>query len=316
MLRYIVGRLAMIIPMLLGASLIVFFMMRLGHGDPALDYLRLSQFPPTDEALAEVRERLGLNRPLLVQYFDWLWRALHLDFGESFVSRRPVMQEFLSFLPASIYLGVTAFLFIMLVSIPLGIWSAMNRDRWQDKLARFISLVGVSMPTFWLGFLLIWVFSVWLGWLEPFGMRGPASFIMPMITMSFMSLAVNARLLRGSMLEAKGQRYVQWAAMRGLPRRRIITHHVLRNAMLPIITLAGMYLGQLIGWSMVVETIFAWPGVGRWVVHSINNRDYPVVQCFTLVMTTIFVLLNLVSDVIYAWLDPSICYSASDKGMQ
>ena len=315
MIKYIIGRLLVVIPMLLGASLLVFIMMQVGGADPALNYLRLSQIPPSDEALADARRVLGLDRPLIVQYLNWLWKALHLDFGLSYVSRKPVMQEFLSFLPASIMLGSIAFVFIMLVSIPLGVWSAMNRDRWPDHLARFISLVGVSTPTFWLGFILIYVFAVWQKWLPPFGRQDWRSYIMPVFTMSFMSLAVNSRLLRSSMLEVKGQRYVLWAAMRGLPQKYITRQHVLRNAMLPILTVSGMYLAQLIGWSMLVETVFAWPGIGRWLVTSISNRDYPALQCFTMVMTTFFVLINLVNDILYAWVDPSIRYSASDKGV-
>lgn len=315
MIKYIIGRLLVVIPMLLGASLLVFIMMQVGGADPALNYLRLSQIPPSDEALADARRVLGLDRPLIVQYLNWLWKALHLDFGLSYVSRKPVMQEFLTFFPASVKLGGIAFVFIMLVSIPLGVWSAMNRDRWPDHLVRFISLVGVSTPVFWLGFILIYVFAVWQKWLPPFGRQDWRSYIMPVFTMSFMSLAVNSRLLRSSMLEAKGQRYVLWAAMRGLPQRHITRQHVLRNAMLPILTVSGMYLAQLIGWSMMVETVFAWPGIGRWLVTSISNRDYPALQCFTMVMTTFFVLINLINDILYAWVNPSIRYSAADKGV-
>lgn len=314
MRRYVIGRLLMLIPMLLGASLIIFFMLRLGRGDPALDYLRLSQIPPTDEALAEAQQMLGLNRPIIVQYLDWLWRALHLDFGLSYVTRRPVMEEFLYYLPASLYLGTAAFLFTMLVSIPLGMWAAANHDRWQDQLVRMFSFVGVSLPNFWLGFLLVLLFSVWLHWLPPFGREGIASLIMPVITVSLMSLAINARLLRSSMLEVKRQRYVLWAAMRGLPGRYINSHHVLRNAMLPILTAAGMHLAELIGWSMVVENLFAWPGLGRWSVNSIYNRDFPVLQCFTMLMTTVFVVFNLGIDILYAWLDPRIRYNGDAQG--
>lgn len=314
MRKYILGRLLMLIPMLLGASFIIFFMLRLGRGDPAMDYLRLSQIPPTDEALAEARIMLGLNKPILVQYFDWLWKALHLDFGRSFVTRRLVIDEFFYFLPASLLLGTTAFIFTMVVSIPLGMWAAANRDRWQDQLVRYFSFFGVSMPSFWLGFLLVLVFSIWLGWLPPFGRSGASSIIMPVITLSLMSLAINARLLRSSMLEVSGQRYVLWAAMRGLPKSQITNRHVLRNAMLPILTAAGMHIAELIGWSMVVENIFAWPGIGRWSVGAIYNRDFPVLQCFTLIMTTVFVVFNLGIDILYAWLDPRIRYSGSSQG--
>lgn len=314
MRRYIIGRLLMLIPMLLGASLVIFFMLRLGRGDPALDYLRLSQIPPTDEAIAEAHILLGLDKPIFVQYFDWLWKALHLDFGRSFVTRRLVIDEFFYYLPASLLLGTIAFIFTMAVSIPLGMWAAANRDRWQDQLVRYFSFFGVSMPSFWLGFLLVLLFSIWLGWLPPFGKDGPSSMIMPVITLSLMSLAINARLLRSSMLEVSGQRYVLWAAMRGLPQAKITQHHVLRNAMLPILTAAGMHIAELIGWSMVVENIFAWPGIGRWSVGAIYNRDFPVLQCFTLIMTVMFVLFNLGIDILYAWLDPRIRYSGNSQG--
>ena len=314
MRKYIVGRLLMLIPMLLGASFIIFFMLRLGRGDPALDYLRLSQIPPTDEAIAEARNMLGLNRPIMVQYGSWLWNALHLDFGKSYVTHKPVMEDFLYYLPASLQLGSVAFLFIMLVSIPLGMWAAANRDRWPDQLVRYFSFVGVSLPNFWLGFLLVLFFSIWLDWLPPFGRDEPGSIIMPVITLSLMSLSVNARLLRSSMLEVKGQRYVLWAAMRGLPGSQVTVRHVLRNAMLPLLTAAGMHLAELIGWSMVVEIIFAWPGVGRWSINAIYNRDFPVLQCFTRVMTTMFVLMNLGIDILCAWLDPRIRYSGDSQG--
>lgn len=314
MRRYIIGRLLMLIPMLLGASLVIFFMLRLGRGDPALDYLRLSQIPPTDEAIAEAHILLGLDKPIFVQYFDWLWKALHLDFGRSFVTRRLVIDEFFYYLPASLLLGTVAFIFTMAVSIPLGMWAAANRDRWQDQLVRYFSFFGVSMPSFWLGFLLVLLFSIWLGWLPPFGKDGPSSMIMPVITLSLMSLAINARLLRSSMLEVSGQRYVLWAAMRGLPQAKITQRHVLRNAMLPILTAAGMHIAELIGWSMVVENIFAWPGIGRWSVGAIYNRDFPVLQCFTLIMTVMFVLFNLGIDILYAWLDPRIRYSGNNQG--
>ena len=165
-----------------------------------------------------------------------------------------------------------------------------------------------------LGFLLVLFFSIWLDWLPPFGRDEPGSIIMPVITLSLMSLSVNARLLRSSMLEVKGQRYVLWAAMRGLPGSQVTVRHVLRNAMLPLLTAAGMHLAELIGWSMVVETIFAWPGVGRWSINAIYNRDFPVLQCFTMVMTTMFVLMNLGIDILCAWLDPRIRYSGDSQG--
>lgn len=311
--RYLLGRIALLVPMMLGVSLVIFLMLRLGRGDPALDWLRLSQIPPTDVAIAEARAYLGLDRPLFVQYLSWLWDALHLDFGKSYVTRRDVFEEFVYYLPATLQLGGIAFVLTLGLSIPLGIWAAKFRDRLPDQIVRFIAFLGVSLPNFWLGFLLVLVFSIWLGWLPPFGTGGMAHVVMPAVAIAFMSTAINARLLRASMLEAMGQRHVLYARLRGLGEASVTRRHVLRNALLPIVTAAGMHLGELIGGTLVIENIFAWPGVGRLAVSAIYNRDYPVLQCFTLLMTFIFVLCNLGIDVLYAWLDPRIRIASGDE---
>lgn len=304
--RYILKRLALLVPMMLGVSLVIFFMLRLGNGDPALDWLRISQIPPTDAAVAEARAYLGLDRPLVVQYLSWLWDAMHLDFGRSYVTRRDVFEEFVYYLPATLQLGGFAFLLTLGLSIPLGMWAAKHRDRLPDHIVRLIAFLGVSVPNFWFGFLLVLCFSMWLGWLPPFGKGGFSHLLMPASAIALMSLAINARLLRASMLDVMGQRHVLYARLRGLPETAVTRRHILRNAMLPIVTAAGMHLGELIGGTMVIENIFAWPGVGRLAVSAIYNRDYPVLQCFTLLMTFIFVVCNLGIDVLYAWLDPRI----------
>lgn len=306
MLRFILGRIALLPPMLLGVSAVVFTMLRLGRGDPALDYLRLSQIPPTDEAIAKARVLLGLDRPLVEQYLTWLWDALRLDFGVSYVTRRPVLDEFLYYLPATLQLAAVALFVTLAVSLPLGIWAARHPDRLPDQIVRGIAFIGVSMPNFWLGFLLVMVFSVWLGLLPPLGKGGVAHMLMPVIAVSLMSLSINARMLRTSMLEAGGQRHVLYARLRGLSDGNVMRHHILRNALLPIVTATGMHVGELIGGTLVVENIFGWPGLGRYAVSAIYNRDFPVLQCFVLLMTLIFVLCNLIIDILYAWLDPRI----------
>lgn len=306
MSRYILKRLALILPMMLGVSLVIFFMLRLGNGDPALDWLRISQIPPTDAAVAEARAYLGLDRPLVVQYLAWLWDALHLDFGQSYVTRRDVFDEFMYYLPATLQLGGFAFALTLGLSIPLGMWAARYRDRLPDQIVRTIAFFGVSVPNFWFGFLLVLCFSMWLGWLPPFGKGGISHLLMPAAAIALMSMAINARLLRASMLDVMGQRHVLYARLRGLPEATVTRRHILRNALLPIVTAAGMHLGELIGGTMVIENIFAWPGVGRLAVSAIYNRDYPVLQCFTLLMTLIFVVCNLGIDILYAWLDPRI----------
>lgn len=306
MLRFIAARLALIPLMLLGVSLLVFVVLRLGPGDPALDYLRLSQVPPTDAALADARVMLGLDRPFAIQYLDWLWRALQGDFGLSYATRRPVLPELLGYLPATLELAGTALAVSLAVSLPLGAWAAGHRGGWQDRLVRGIAVLGVSLPNFWVAFLLVVAFSVTLGWLPPFGRGTALHLIMPALAICLMSLSVNARLLRASMLEAAGGRHVLYARLRGLPERAVVRRHVFRNALVPVVTATGMHVGELLGGALVVETIFAWPGVGRYAVSAIYDRDYPVIQCFTLVMTVVFVLCNLAIDVAYAWIDPRI----------
>lgn len=306
MWRYILRRIVLLIPMVFAASVIIFLMLRLGTGDPALDYLRLSNLPPTPEMVASTRVMLGLDQPLIVQYGTWLWRAMHLDFGISFATQRPVLDDVMHFLPATLLLAGAALVLILFTSVPLGIWAARHRDRLPDFIVRVISFLGVSMPNFWLAFLLVMFFSVYLKWLPAMGYGDWQHLILPAVSIAFMSLAINARLLRASMLDVAGQRHVTWARLRGLSHKQTERRHILRNASLPMITAVGMHIGELIGGTMIIENIFAWPGVGRYAVSAIFNRDYPVIQCFTLIMVVVFVLCNLAVDVLNAALDPRI----------
>jgi nickel transport system permease protein len=314
MFAFALRRLILLVPLLLAASLVIFLLLRLGPSDPAMDYLRLSRVPPTPQALEEARRMLGLDQPIAAQYLDWLWRALHLDFGNSYATQRPVLPDLLYYLPATLQLAGVALVLTLGISFPLGMWAARYRDRFPDQAVRLLAFFGVSMPNFWLGFLLVLVFSVYLGWLPPMGMGGWTHIVMPAFAISLMSLCINARLLRASMLEVKGQRHVTYARLRGLSDISVERSHVLRNALLPIITATGMHIGELIGGTLIIESIFGWPGVGRYAVSAIFNRDYPVIQCFTLLMVGIFVLCNLIVDIVYAWADPRIRLSA--EGVQ
>ena len=304
MLRYIALRLILLVPVLLGVSLIVFLLLHMGNGDPALDYLRLSQIPPTDSALAEARQALGLDRPLPEQYLSWVWNALHLDFGVSYITGRLVLDDVLYYLPATLQLGALALLVTLALSIPLGLAAARWQGKWPDHVVRFVTFIGVSMPNFWLAFLLIALLSLWLGWLPPMGRGGPAHLVMPVLAIALMSMSINARLLRASLLDVRQHRHVFYARARGLNERRVWRDHILRNAWMPLVTATGMHIGELLGGALVIETIFAWPGVGRFAVSAVLNRDFPVMQCFTLLLTTLLVLCNLVVDICYAWLDP------------
>lgn len=306
MRRYVLRRILLLIPMIFAASVIIFLMLRLGTGDPALDYLRLSNLPPTPEMVASTRAMLGLDQSLVTQYASWLWKALHLDFGLSFATQRPVIDDVIHFLPATMQLAGAALVIILLTSVPLGIWAARHRDRPADFIVRMIAFLGVSMPNFWLAFLLVMFFSVYLQWLPALGYGGWQHLILPAASIALMSLAINARLLRASMLEVAGQRHVTWARLRGLSDRQTERRHILRNASLPVVTAIGMHIAELIGGTMIIENIFAWPGIGRYAVSAIFNRDYPVIQCFTLVMVVVFALCNLTVDLLNAALDPRI----------
>ncbi|MCP1314595.1 MULTISPECIES: nickel ABC transporter permease subunit NikB [unclassified Halomonas] len=314
MAGFIARRLLLLPILLLAASLVIFLLLRLGPSDPAMDYLRLSQVPPTEQALEHARATLGLDRPLAVQYLDWLSSAVRLDFGVSYATQRPVFQDLMHYLPATLELAGVALALTLLVSIPLGRWAARHHHRGPDHLVRLVAFVGVSMPNFWLGFLLVALFSIHLGWLPPMGRGGVAHLILPAVAISLMSLSINARLLRASMLEVQGQRHVRYARLRGLAERDVESSHVFRNALLPIITATGMHIGELIGGTLIIESIFGWPGVGRFAITAIFNRDYPVIQCFTLLMVTIFVVCNLIVDIVYAYADPRI--RVSRQGVQ
>ncbi|MDE7064166.1 MAG: nickel ABC transporter permease subunit NikB, partial [Desulfovibrionaceae bacterium] len=276
MFVYIIRRLLLLIPMLLGVSVVVFCILHWGEGDPAMAYLRLSRIPPSVEALEEARRHLGLDQPLAAQYLEWLWKAVRLDFGVSYVTRRPVLDDLLYYLPATLELAGAALILTLAVSLPLGILAALRRDRWQDHLARGFAFFGVSMPNFWLAFLMVYVFSVKLDWLPALGRGGPQHLIMPAMALALMSTAINTRLVRLSMLEHLGQRFVLYARVRGVSERRIVLHDVLKNAALPVITALGMHVGELLGGAVVIESVFAWPGVGRYAVSAIYNRDFPV----------------------------------------
>ena len=304
MTKYILRRLATLPLILLAVSLVVFLILRMAPGDPAQSYLRLSQVPPTQENILMAREILGLDKPLPTQYAIWLEKAAHLDFGRSYVTGKPVIDEILYYLPATLELAGASLLITLGLSVPLGVMAALRRDTLPDNLTRGLAFAGVSIPNFWFGFLLVWLFSMQLGWLPPIGRGGIERLIMPAFSLALMSLAVNTRLIRASMLENMHNRSILYARARGIPEGTIVWRHMFVNALIPILTATGMHIGELLGGAVVVESVFSWPGVGRFAVSGIFNRDFPVLQCFMLVMTTIFVLCNLAVDIAYAVVDP------------
>lgn len=312
MSRFIVRRILASLLVLFGVSLLVFLTMRLS-GDPV--QLLLRDGNPTQEDIERLRKALKLDRPLTEQYLAFVGSALQGDFGESLRYRTPALDEVLSRMPATIQLSVAAYLFALLLAIPTGIISALRRGGGADFFSRLIALIGVSFPSFWLGLILILVFAVNLRWLPVSGrgeglVEGTKALILPAVTLGTAYSATLMRLLRSSLLEALSQDYVRTARAKGLHSRTVLLQHVMRNALIPVVTVAGLQIGFLLSGSVIVEVVFSWPGVGRLVVDSIGARDYPIVQAAVVLLASMLILINLGVDIIIAMIDPRIRYSS------
>jgi ABC-type dipeptide/oligopeptide/nickel transport system permease component len=302
--RYILKRLWHTVYVAVGISIISFFFIHLS-GDPAMLML------PPDATKAEVealRRQMGFDDPIYVQYGRFAARALQGDLGASLYHRVPALGLVLERLPASLELAGAAMLFALVVAVPLGVVSAVKRGSVWDVASMLGALFGLSMPHFWLGIMLILLFSVTLGWLPTSGRGSLAQLVMPSLALGLSLMAMFARLTRSVMLEVLNQDYVRTARAKGLRERIVIGKHALKNALIPLVTVAGMQFGFLIGGTVIIETVFAWPGVGRLVVQAIFSRDYPLVQAAVLVLAVIFVLVNLAVDLLYLYLDPRISY--------
>ena len=306
MLKFIVKRLLLLIPVMFAVSVLIFALLRLNGTDAAMSYLNASGIAPTDAALAHARAQLNLDKPIFEQYAVWLKDASSLNFGASYITGRAVSEDMAHYFPATLKLAALGLFFTLVLSVPMGILSAIYNDKFIDYAVRFVSFLGVCTPNFWLGFLLILLFSVHLKILPPFGAGGLSHLLMPAFAISFMSIAVNSRLIRANLLEIKNKRHVSYARMRGLSASRVLFSHVFKNASLPVVTALGMHIGELVGGAMVIESVFAYPGIGRYAVEAIINNDYPVIQCFILLMAFAFAISNLVIDVLYAFIDPRI----------
>ncbi len=330
---YTARRLLGLIPVLLGISLLVFLFLHLIPGDPAVVLLGERATP---EQVATLREKMGLNQPLYTQYFLFMRNLLHGDLGNSVFNLLPIREQLASRWPATFELALSSILIAVLVGIPLGILAAVRKNSVVDNFSTIFSLVGVSMPVFWLGLLLIYLFAVNLQWLPPSGrisVEAGANFktitgfylldsiiqgrslaevaahlILPALTLGTIPLAILTRITRGAMLEVLSQDYVRTARAKGLGERVVIWRHALKNALLPVVTIIGLQFGTLLGGAILTETIFSWPGIGSWIYEGILNRDYPVVQGGVIFVALVFVVVNLVVDLSYALLDPRIQY--------
>jgi peptide/nickel transport system permease protein len=331
MLRFVVRRLLLLVPILIGLSILVFLWIRALPGSPANSLLGERSTP---EAVAAINEQYGLNDPLYVQYWKYLQQTAELDFSNSITTRRPVVEEFKERLPATIELAVAAMLFSIVIGIPLGFLAAKRYGTWLDHTSLLASLIGISIPIFVLAIILKYVFAVKLGWLPTVGRQSvlieaehPTNFylldaivtlnweafwdavkhlILPAIALGTIPLAIIARITRASVLDVQNEDYVRTARAKGMKPSIVDRRHILRNAMLPISTIIGLQTGLLLSGAVLTETVFAWPGIGTWMVEAIEFRNYPVLQGGILFIAIIFVLVNLVVDISYAYLNPRI----------
>lgn len=331
--RYVLKRLVLILPVLLGVSVVVFLVVRLTPGDPAKVMAGEHASPEFIEA---VRVKWGLDRPLYAQYFIWFRSVLQGDFGTSIATHTPVLEELLQRFPATLELSLFAMIFAVLVGMTAGIISAVRQHSIFDYLAMTGALIGVSMPIFWLGLMLMFFFGLYLDLLPISGRLDPeislrtitglylidalvtrngqafwnalSHLVLPGVALGTIPMALIARMTRSSMLEVIRQDFIRTERAKGLPERRVIYRHALRNALIPIITVIGMEFGLLLGGAILTETIFAWPGLGRYTVDAVYARDYPAIQGSVLFIAFIFVVVNLVTDILYAFINPRIRY--------
>jgi peptide/nickel transport system permease protein len=300
---YIGRRLLQAIVVLWGVTLIVFFLLRLAPSDPVTLLLAETATP---EQIAEARREMGFDRPVYVQYAIFMERALQGDLGRSLFYKEPALNVILRALPNTLLLGGIAFVLSVAVAVPVGIVSALRRDTIWDYLGVGLALLGQATPPYWLGIMLILVFSVNLRVLPTSGSFGPEYLVLPSVTLAAVLMPVVTRLVRSGMLDVLHEDYVRTARAKGLRERVVVGKHALRNMLIPLVTVLGLQLTSLLGGAVIIEQVFAWPGVGRVAVNAISSRDYPIVQASVLVISTAFVLMNLLVDVLYAWLDPRI----------
>ena len=303
MLRLILKRIIFLIPILIGISMILFLITSLSPSDPAEVAIRVNAMVPTPELVAETRSEMGLDRPIIVRWADWITSALHGDLGRSWVSGRPVAEEFSKALPATLKLAAAALAIIIPFSVLCGAVCAAREGGKTDHLIRSAVFALSALPDFWAGLLLMWLFSVFLGWLPTSGMTRPDSIILPAVTLSLAYIGTYVRLIRAEMVETNHAGWVLFAESRGLSRNRILLHKLL-NSLRGSATALAMSIPKLIAGAFVVECIFAWPGIGRLCVTAIFNRDFPVIEAYVLLMAVCFILFNLAGDIFTAWLDP------------
>ena len=305
MRRYIVRRIALLVPVVIGVVTVVFLIVHFIPGDPVEIMLGEQALAVDKETL---RRQMGLDKPLHVQYVDFLARLARGDLGRSLHTKRPVLESIARRLPATLELAMAAMVVALVLAIPLGLLSAYKKDTVVDQGSMLFALLGISMPNFWLGPLLIIVFSLKLGWLPVSGRGSLAHVVLPAITLGTAMAAILTRMTRASMLDVIQSDYITTARAKGVRESRVVLKHAFRNALIPVVTIVGLQIGGLLAGSIITETIFAWPGIGRLAIQAINARDYPLVQGCVLVIALGYVLVNFLTDLLYGLIDPRIRY--------
>lgn len=303
--RYFLRRLIGIIPILLVVSILIFLFVHLIPGDPA----RLVAGPDaSQEDIELIREDLGLNEPIYKQYYDFVTGIFKLDLGTSMKTKRPVFEEISKRFMPTFWLTVFSMIWASILGLVIGVVSSTKRNKWQDHFGMFIAVSGISMPAFWLGLLLIQIFSVKLGWFPTGGLTSWGGYVLPAITLGTGVAAVIARFSRSSLMDVMKEDYIRTAHSKGLAKRKVLWGHSLKNALIPVVTMTGLQFGFLLGGSVVTETVFSFPGLGRLLIDSVEFRDYPVIQAGMLLFSLEFILINLIVDMLYGVLDPTIRY--------
>lgn len=321
MQAYIIKRVLLVIPTVVLATMVVFIILRIVPGDPALAIL-LSEAQEGDakfaqEELDALRKKLGTDKPIHVQYVIWFWNVIQLDFGLSFWDEKPITERVLKKFPITLELTILAVVLASILAVPLGVVSAIKQDTWGDYAGRIISIAGIALPNFWVAIMIIFFLVLWFNWIPPLGYEdlwddpwtNLQQLFFPAVALGFSNMAFISRVTRSAMLEVLREDYIRTARSKGLRERAVIFRHALKNALLPVVTVSGYEFGRLIAGTVIIEVIFLVPGMGRLLVDAIFHRDFSMVQAIIVIITMIVVLLNVVMDLIYAWLNPRIRYT-------
>ncbi|MFC7373214.1 nickel ABC transporter permease [Fictibacillus iocasae] len=313
-MKYFANRLFELLLFLLLLSFVSFLFMKLAPGDPVRYMLNIDDVAVSDERIEELREELGFNKPLIEQYGLWLMRFFQLDLGTSYMTQQPVLEELAGKLPATLLLTFCSVIVMIVSAVPVGSFAAVYQNKMIDRFSRLFALLGASVPSFWLGLLLIQLFSVKLGLLPSMGADTIIHLILPSVTLGVAMAAVYVRLLRSSLLESLGQDFILSARARGIKEWRIFVRHAFRHSLTPVITIFGVSLGSLLGGTVIIEVLFSYPGIGKLVIDAIVRRDYPVIQGYILFMGLFVAIINMLVDLSYRYVDPEIRLKEGRKG--